>query len=175
MRMRPDPSSGFPGRTYRFYDGPVIFPFGYGLTYSSFEMQEVTCPEGDGEGEEEVEDSNFGGSKKVVHLTTHSLEESEEKEEVGRVCVKVINTGSCAGRIVLLGFLTPPENEGEGAPRRSLRAFGGVELAPQEAAVAVMSFMEADVSLADAAGVFRRVPGEWVLEMEEVRVVLPVM
>jgi beta-glucosidase len=136
-------------------------------------MQEVTCPEGEGEREEE--DSSFEEGRKVVHLTTHSLEESEGEEEVGRICVKVTNTGSRAGRIVLLGFLTPPENEGGGAPRRSLRAFGGVELAPQEAAVAVMSFMEADVSLADAAGVFQRVPGEWVLEMEEVRVVVPVM
>ncbi len=185
MRMRPHPTSGFPGRTYRFYEGSVIFPFGYGLSYSSFEMQEVACPAGDGGGDDEVGDGSSTGSssssssssssavgKKLVHLTTHSLEE-HEGEEVGRVCVRVTNKGPRAGRIALLGFLSPPENEG--APRRSLRAFGGVELAPQEAAVAIMTFMEADVSLADAAGVFERVSGEWVLEMEDVRVVLPVM
>ncbi|KAJ0795922.1 putative xylan 1,4-beta-xylosidase [Helianthus annuus] len=36
MRMRPDPSSGYPGRTYRFYTGPTVFPFGYGLSYSNY-------------------------------------------------------------------------------------------------------------------------------------------
>ncbi|KAL8232626.1 hypothetical protein R6Q57_002404 [Mikania cordata] len=36
MRMRPQPSSGYPGRTYRFYTGPTIFRFGYGLSYSNY-------------------------------------------------------------------------------------------------------------------------------------------
>ncbi|KAI7753159.1 hypothetical protein M8C21_010959 [Ambrosia artemisiifolia] len=34
MRMRPDPSSGYPGRTYRFYNGKTVYEFGYGLSYS---------------------------------------------------------------------------------------------------------------------------------------------
>ncbi|KAD2041407.1 hypothetical protein E3N88_41976 [Mikania micrantha] len=36
MRMRPQPSSGYPGRTYRFYTGPTVFRFGYGLSYSNY-------------------------------------------------------------------------------------------------------------------------------------------
>nr|GEX78139.1 probable beta-D-xylosidase 7 [Tanacetum cinerariifolium] len=36
MRMRPDPSSGYPGRTYRFYSGKTVFDFGYGLSYSNY-------------------------------------------------------------------------------------------------------------------------------------------
>lgn len=35
MRMRPDPSSGYPGRTYRFYNGKTVFKFGFGLSYSN--------------------------------------------------------------------------------------------------------------------------------------------
>mmetsp|Transcript_26128 Transcript_26128/g.59719 ORF Transcript_26128/g.59719 Transcript_26128/m.59719 type:complete len:127 (+) Transcript_26128:3-383(+) len=34
MRMRPD--GKFPGRTHRYYRGDVIYPFGYGLSYTSF-------------------------------------------------------------------------------------------------------------------------------------------
>ncbi|KAE8683299.1 Glycosyl hydrolase family protein isoform 3 [Hibiscus syriacus] len=33
MRMHPEPSSGYPGRTYRFYRGPKV---GYGLSYSNY-------------------------------------------------------------------------------------------------------------------------------------------
>ncbi|MFQ6628628.1 hypothetical protein Gotur_006609, partial [Gossypium turneri] len=36
MRMRPEPSSSYPGRTYRFYQGPKVFEFGYGLSYSNY-------------------------------------------------------------------------------------------------------------------------------------------
>jgi hypothetical protein len=36
MRMRADPSTGFPGRSYRFYNGRTVYKFGYGLSYSNF-------------------------------------------------------------------------------------------------------------------------------------------
>lgn len=35
-RMRPDPATGYPGRTYRYTTAPVQFPFGFGLSYASF-------------------------------------------------------------------------------------------------------------------------------------------
>ncbi|GER52132.1 beta xylosidase [Striga asiatica] len=36
MNMHADPRTGYPGRTYRFYYGPTVYSFGYGLSYSSF-------------------------------------------------------------------------------------------------------------------------------------------
>eukprot|EP00850_Spirogloea_muscicola_P003456 SM000014S00244 [mRNA] locus=s14:222178:228841:+ [translate_table: standard] len=36
MRLRPDRATSYPGRTHRFYTGKVVFPFGYGLSYTSF-------------------------------------------------------------------------------------------------------------------------------------------
>ena len=36
MGMRPNSSSGNPGRTHRFYTGDALYPFGWGLSYSSF-------------------------------------------------------------------------------------------------------------------------------------------
>lgn len=36
MDMRPNPSTGYPGRTYKFYKGPVVFQFGSGLSYTKF-------------------------------------------------------------------------------------------------------------------------------------------
>ncbi|KAL6662175.1 hypothetical protein ACP70R_000034 [Stipagrostis hirtigluma subsp. patula] len=41
MRMRIDPATGYPGRTYRFYKGRVIYKFGHGLSYSRFSHRQV--------------------------------------------------------------------------------------------------------------------------------------
>jgi hypothetical protein len=42
MRMRANPVTGYPGRTYRFYRGPTVFNFGYGLSYSKYSHRFVT-------------------------------------------------------------------------------------------------------------------------------------
>lgn len=42
MRMRADPSSGYPGRTYRFFKGPKVYEFGYGLSYSRYSHEFVS-------------------------------------------------------------------------------------------------------------------------------------
>lgn len=36
MPLRPVDSLGYPGRTYKFYNGPTLYPFGYGLSYTQF-------------------------------------------------------------------------------------------------------------------------------------------
>ncbi|KAL9174619.1 hypothetical protein ABFS82_02G063300 [Erythranthe guttata] len=39
--MKPNSKTGYPGRTYRFYTGPTIYPFGHGLSYSGFKHRLV--------------------------------------------------------------------------------------------------------------------------------------
>ena len=34
------------GRTYRYFEGDVLYPFGYGLTYGDVALKEVECPQG---------------------------------------------------------------------------------------------------------------------------------
>jgi beta-D-xylosidase 4 len=45
MNMRPDPATGYPGRTYRFYKGETVFSFGDGISYSTFEHKLVKAPQ----------------------------------------------------------------------------------------------------------------------------------
>jgi hypothetical protein len=44
MNMRADPSRGYPGRTYRFYTGDVVYGYGYGLSYSKYSYNIVKAP-----------------------------------------------------------------------------------------------------------------------------------
>ncbi|KAK0099268.1 hypothetical protein ONS95_006362 [Cadophora gregata] len=38
IRLRPNVSDGFPGRTYKWYTGEPVVPFGFGLHYTDFEF-----------------------------------------------------------------------------------------------------------------------------------------
>ncbi|KAL6903445.1 hypothetical protein ACP4OV_004258 [Aristida adscensionis] len=44
MNMRADASRGYPGRTYRFYTGDVVYPYGYGLSYSKYSYSILQAP-----------------------------------------------------------------------------------------------------------------------------------
>ncbi|KAJ9562475.1 hypothetical protein OSB04_007635 [Centaurea solstitialis] len=44
MNMRPNPSRGYPGRTYRFYTGDVVYGFGHGLSYTNYTYDLLSAP-----------------------------------------------------------------------------------------------------------------------------------
>ena len=44
MNMRPNPSLGYPGRTYRFYTGNRVYGFGGGLSYTNFTYKILSAP-----------------------------------------------------------------------------------------------------------------------------------
>lgn len=82
---------------YRYYSTagvPVRFPFGFGLSYTSFEYSDL-------------------------------------KTQGRTVSCTVTNTGKCSGREVVQLYVAPPA-VGPHRPRRELKDFGVVELAPGE-------------------------------------------
>ncbi|KAK9140207.1 hypothetical protein Scep_009888 [Stephania cephalantha] len=44
MDIGADGKKGYPGRTYKFYKGPVVYPFGHGLCYSKFSHAIAKAP-----------------------------------------------------------------------------------------------------------------------------------
>uniref|UniRef100_A0A7N0VGX4 Uncharacterized protein n=1 Tax=Kalanchoe fedtschenkoi TaxID=63787 RepID=A0A7N0VGX4_KALFE len=103
MSMRPSHSTGYPGRTYRFYKGPVVYPFGHGMSYSSFVHTLIDPPTlisipltGDNAHNASV----AGRAIKVTHATCNKLSLT--------LNVDVRNDGSRDGSHTLLVFSNPP-------------------------------------------------------------------
>ncbi|KDP30704.1 hypothetical protein JCGZ_16402 [Jatropha curcas] len=123
MNMRPDPSSGYPGRSYRFYTGETVYSFGDGLSYSKFEQQLVQAPK----------------------LVTVPLEEGHacqstkciSVDAVDRTCqnlafdihLKVKNMGRIRGSHTVFLFSTPPSVHN--SPQKHLVDFEKVSLDAQ--------------------------------------------
>lgn len=121
MRMRADPSSGYPGRSYRFYQGKTVYKFGYGLSYSTFSRRLVSMPP---------------ALSSVVVLTGISRERMTEDgsyhvDEIGSdgceqlkfpAMVEVRNHGPLDGKHSALMFLRWPNTEG-GRPASQLIGF----------------------------------------------------
>ncbi|XP_023006404.1 beta-D-xylosidase 1-like [Cucurbita maxima] len=99
MGLRPDPSTGYPGRTYRFYKGPVVFPFGFGLSYSKFSHSIAEAPT-----RISIPLSNFSPNStssfdaiKVLHIDCAAI------SDLG-LQIDVKNTGTADGSHTILVF-----------------------------------------------------------------------
>ncbi|KAK4428504.1 putative beta-D-xylosidase 7 [Sesamum alatum] len=125
MRMRAEPSSGYPGRTYRFYKGPKVFEFGYGLSYTTYSYDFIPS------------------TPNTIHLDqlTHALQVTGESprsirclsvSKIGTdICdrlkfsthVGVENTGNIAGKHPILLFVT----HGRPADKRAVKQLVGFQ------------------------------------------------
>eukprot|EP00268_Persea_americana_P055425 TRINITY_DN6442_c0_g1_i2.p1 TRINITY_DN6442_c0_g1~~TRINITY_DN6442_c0_g1_i2.p1 ORF type:complete len:774 (-),score=150.85 TRINITY_DN6442_c0_g1_i2:611-2932(-) len=131
MRMRPDPASGYPGRTYRFYRGRKVFQFGYGLSYTTYSYEFVSVTKN------QIymnQSSNFQGIDKSGTLFYNTEEMSSEFCDRFKfsAIVGVKNHGEMPGRHPVLLFLQQSEVQG-GSPRTQLVGFQSVHLNASEA------------------------------------------
>lgn len=116
MGMRSNPSKGYPGRTYRFYSGPVLYTFGHGLSYTSFAHTLAHAP------------TTFSlplhgkGTNSTLIRVTHARCAGLTLP----VHVDIANTGSMGGSHTLLVYSTPPP--GRWAPLKQLVAFQKVHV-----------------------------------------------
>ncbi|XP_060216225.1 beta-D-xylosidase 1-like [Lycium barbarum] len=123
MDMRADPARHYPGRTYRFYKGPTVFPFGAGLSYTRFNQRLVSAPvtlsvptlQYDLEGINSTTISTAMKKKAVrtIHTNCDSLDLN--------IHIDVKNIGDLDGTHTVLIFSTPPP--GATFPEKQLVAF----------------------------------------------------
>ncbi|XWS46568.1 hypothetical protein CRYUN_Cryun14cG0079000 [Craigia yunnanensis] len=122
MAMRSSPNKNYPGRTYRFYKGPVVYPFGYGMSYTNFVHTIASAPNVVAvplDGRHNSGNTTASGKAiKVNHAKCNNL-------SVG-LQIDVKNTGSKDGTHTMLVFSTPPA--GHWAPQKQLVAFAKVHV-----------------------------------------------
>lgn len=137
MRMRPDPQSSYPGRTYRFYKGPKVFEFGYGLSYTTYSYDfKQSTPNTINLNRLTATFSAMDGSSNsssiralsVSKIGTDNCERLKFSTHVG-----VENIGSMAGKHPVLLFARH-ERHGEGRPIKQLVGFESVSLDPKQRA-----------------------------------------
>ncbi|KAL2460459.1 Beta-D-xylosidase 4 [Abeliophyllum distichum] len=122
MNMRPDPATGYPGRTYRFYTGPTIFSFGDGLSYSQFNHSLVQAPN---LVSIPLDEGHVCRSSKC-----DSIDAVEEtcKNIAFDIHLRVKNVGKMAGSDTVLLFSSPPRVHN--APQKHLLGFQKLHLTP---------------------------------------------
>ncbi|KAG4381421.1 hypothetical protein GLYMA_15G143700v4 [Glycine max] len=165
MDMRPNPTTGYPGRTYRFYKGPVVFPFGHGLSYSRFSHSLALAPKQVSVPIMSLQAlTNSTLSSKAVKVSHANCDDSLEME----FHVDVKNEGSMDGTHTLLIFSQPPH--GKWSQIKQLVGFHKTHvLAGSKQRVKVGVHVCKHLSVVDQFGV-RRIPtGEHELHIGDVK------
>ncbi|XP_062183467.1 probable beta-D-xylosidase 7 [Phragmites australis] len=134
MRMRADPATGYPGRSYRFYQGKTIYKFGYGLSYSSFSRRLLSGANKPAlytnvlTGLRETLTEEGGASYHVDDIGTDGCEQLKFL-----AMVEVLNQGPMDGKHSVLLFIRWP-NTKSGRPASQLIGFRSQHLKAGEKA-----------------------------------------
>lgn len=122
MNMRPDPATGYPGRTYRFYTGETVYKFGDGLSYTDFSHQLVEAP---AQVSVPLDETHACRSLECKSIDVSDLACSNLTFSIH---LKVRNTGKMRGAHTVLLFSSPPAVHK--SPQKHLLAFEKVFLDP---------------------------------------------
>ncbi|XP_010046160.3 probable beta-D-xylosidase 5 [Eucalyptus grandis] len=110
MPLRPVPSLGYPGRTYKFFNGSIVYPFGYGLSYTRFNYSLSTAKrfvDLKVENLDYCRDLSYNHNTKRPPCPATSIDDLDCRHDIDFV-VEVMNTGHRDGSDVVLVYSKPP-------------------------------------------------------------------
>ncbi|KAL6013099.1 putative beta-D-xylosidase 5 [Asimina triloba] len=168
MNMRPNASTGFPGRTYRFYNGPQIFSFGHGLSYTTFAKFVTSAPStitirrkpSDELAPSDILKAQQAAGERVINVSDVDCASLEFVVDVG-----VKNTGGRSGTHVVLLFWRPPAPSSiSGPPKKQLIGFDRAHVGMGEVVnVKFKVDLCRDMNVVDADGKRKLISGQHVL------------
>jgi len=122
------------GRTYRYFNGDALFPFGYGLSYTTFHFDDITA------------------DKEILR-----------KGDTLAVGVEITNTGQVDGEEVVQLYITGPAGEIP-KPLKELRGFDRISLAAGASDEVRFILTEKDLEYYhEDMGSYAVDPGEYIL------------
>jgi beta-glucosidase len=124
------------GRTYRYFQGKPLFPFGYGLSYTTFSYENIQL------------------EKETVAL-----------KDTVCVNVKIRNSGKVDGDEVVQLYVRDPR-EASDRPLRSLKSFSRIHLSAGDSKIVRLLLAVRDLRVFDeAAQDLRIIPGKYEIEV----------
>lgn len=120
------------GRTYRYFAGEALYPFGYGLSYTTFDYAPLL-----------VNQDTLRGNETL------------------RVQTTVTNGGGRAGDEVAQLYLRRLENDGQRFPRLALRGFQRFHLAPGQSQSVTFELVAPDFMAVTEQGAAMLLPGQY--------------
>ena len=128
------------GRTYRYFEGEPLYPFGYGLSYTTFKMEKV----------------------RVNSEKTAAVGMAAANSSLFTLHFSLKNTGSREGTEVVQVYVRrPADTEG---PLKTLRAYTRVSLKPGESRQVSIPLSRESFELWDAkTNTMRVIPGQYEL------------
>ncbi len=144
------PKGKNPGRTYRFYTGTPVVPFGFGLSYSSFEYKVISAPT----------EASVEPIKRMLAKENRFPSLVEARAPLAQYAVNVTNTGDVDAADVILGFITPPDAGKNGVPLQSLFGFDRVFLKAGETKTVYLAAGLRDFTTVVANGTRVPAPGQ---------------
>ncbi|KAF8024900.1 hypothetical protein BT93_F1905 [Corymbia citriodora subsp. variegata] len=128
MRMRPEPSTGYPGRTYRFYQGQSVFKYGYGLSYTEYSYKFISVTKELfylNRSPRSQPDGASDASPRYIPVSDLEAEFCKKSNFVATVEVK--NHGDMVGKHPVLLFVRHAKPS-SGSPMKQLVVFQSVEV-----------------------------------------------
>ncbi len=107
------------GRTYRYFEGEALYPFGYGLSYTTFDYSDIK-------------------------VSKSSIQSGDSVE----ISVTVSNSGNLTGDEVVQLYITDKESK-EVRPLKSLRGIKRISLEPGKSTQVVFTVKPEDLSFFD--------------------------
>ncbi|KAK4751874.1 hypothetical protein SAY87_020672 [Trapa incisa] len=163
MNMRPDPSNGYPGRTYRFYTGDTVYSFGDGLSYSSYSHYIDQAPELLSVPLEMNHACRISNKCKSVDALEHICRDLRF-----HIHLRVKNSGPLSGSHVVFLFSSPPSVHR--SPQKQLLGFKKVHvIAGDETLVKFVVDACRDLTVVDEAGTRKIALGHHVLHIGDLK------
>jgi len=144
-----------PGRTYRFFNGTAVIPFGFGLSYTTWQYTLVSSPR-----HVSLDELRLLLARTMARTGTH-FPRLAEVGHAGTYAVNVTNTGSMDADDVVLGFISPPGSGLYGQPLKTLFGFERVHVKAGETATVFLYPPLTELTATTADGQRHALPGEY--------------